>query len=812
MKNFRILFSILLFSCLSCGISQSQTLFGVSQKINDNWLFQLGDPARAYLPEFDAKAWRTLDLPHDWSVEAPLSPDNPSSSGFLPGGIGWYRKDLSIPASKKGEKVFVYFEGVYHNSEVFINGISVGKRPSGWLSFAYDLTPYINYGGENLIAVRVDHTADADQRFYTGSGIYRNVYLVYSNPIHIDLWGVAYQTPKASAQEASVAVQVTIKNETAVNSSLTAKVEILSADNKLVQGKTSTLSLRSFSKGEVAFDLTVSRPTLWDLENPYLYKLKTTILKNGKVIDESIANIGIRTIAYDANKGFVLNDKTIKLKGICIHHDGGVLGAAVPIEVWERRFENLKLVGVNAIRMAHNPHAPEVYDLIDRMGFLVMDEVYDEWEFAKKKWIQGRNNGLPGFEGTSTFFNEWSDRDVRDWVLRDRLHPSIIMWSIGNEIDFPNDPYSHPVIEGTGINQSPGTSGFLKDNPRAERMSIISHRLAKIVKTYDKSNRAVTAALAGVLMSNVTAFPDALDMVGYNYTENMYESDHQKYPSRIIYGSENGQGYDAWKAVRDHEFISGQFLWTGIDFLGECGRWPIRGSSSGFLDLTGNFKARAYQRQSWWANQPVVYIGTQLPLPAGGNRRFFSEVLSSWNYNQGDKVNVVCYTNCEEAKLLLNGSEIGGVKKFDDTSGQISWEIEYQPGKLEAIGLNDGKEAVRYAIQTSGKPYYIKATSDKFSLKKDKGLAQIQVQILDEKGVPVPLADDEITCVVEGPAKLLGLESANQRDMTDHLDNLQRVYQGKLLAYVQSTGTAGEVKVTFTSKWLQASTVTITVD
>ncbi|MDD3789151.1 MAG: DUF4982 domain-containing protein, partial [Petrimonas sp.] len=456
-----------------------------------------------------------------------------------------------------------------------------------------------------------------------------------------------------------------------------------------------------------------------------------------------------------------------------------------------------------------------------------------EWEFPKRKWLEGWNVGTPGFEGAYDFFEEWGERDLADMVRRDRNHISVFAWSIGNEVDYPNDPYSHPVLDGvaeTGFTQ-PIFGGYKKDAPDAMRLGDIAKRLVAVVKKYDKS-RPVTAGLAGVAMSNETAYPGALDITGYNYTESMYDSDHKKYPKRVLFGSENRHELNAWKAVRDKEFIFGQFLWTGIDYLGESGRWPSRGFYSGLLDFGGFIKPRGYFRKSLWAEKPMAYIGTyptpgmtsktqmqdvwsQLDVEQAGNRQERAPSVDAWpiwNYRDGQMIRVVAYTNAAKAKLLLNDAVVGETKPHDDEHGVIYWDIPYKSGTLKVIGLNENDQEIsQYTIQSSERPDAITIISDKQSVEKG-GVAQIIIQIVDENGVPVMLSDNEITCDVAGKATLLGLEASNNSDMSDYTDNVQRVYHGRIIAYIKSTGNEGdEIKVRFTSPWLKPAETTIHV-
>lgn len=790
--------------------SKAQVSFGQPEKINDNWKFDLNNVKNGQSADFDDSKWQVLNLPHDWSVKGQLSPTLASCTGYLPGGIGWYRKNINIPQSKQGEKVFIYFEGVYNRSEVYVNGQLLGKRPNGYVSFMYDLTPYIQYGKDNTIAVRVDHSQSADSRWYSGSGIYRNVWLIYANPLHIDQWGVFWQVKKADGKKALLSVETEINNETGDKSEITITNQLLTADGKEVAKASKKAVVTPNAKSKIAQELNVTSPKLWNLDKPYLYTLKTTVVKNGKTIDETSTNVGIRTFTFDPDKGFALNGEWMKVKGLCIHHDAGVLGSAVPKEVWERRLIALKEVGCNALRMTHNPQAPELYDLCDKMGFLVMNEVFDEWEFAKRKWLEGWNKGTPGFQGTYDFFEEWGERDLADALRRDRNHTSVFAWSIGNEVDYPNDPYSHPVLDGSSISQ-PTYGGYKKDAPNAERLGIIAKRLALVVRKYDTS-RPVTGGLAGVSMSNETEYPGTLDITGYNYTEDRYDTDHKTYPKRVIYGSENRHDMEAWKAVRDKEHIFGQFLWTGIDYLGESGSWPSRGFYSGLLDLGGFVKPRGHFRQALWSASPSIYIGTY-PVPEGRGRNYLSQdAWPIWNYEDGQKIRVVCYTNTPKAKLLLDGKEVGETKNQDDNTGIIYWDIPFQKGKLEVVGLTaDSKEACTYSIQSSDSPYALTVQTDKSAIDKNNGLAHVIVQVVDQKGVPVMISDNEVTCTIEGPAKLLGLEASNNSDMSDYTDNVHRVHHGRILAYVQATGAEGTAKVKFTSPWLKSAETTISV-
>lgn len=796
-----ILSSLFLF-CLAIS-APAQVSFGKAQKFNDNWQFSLGDDSLVFSKNDNV---RKLTLPHDWSIEGQLSPSLASCQGYLPGGIGWYRKVFKI--TDKEDLHYIYFEGVYCRSTVYLNGHKLGHRPNGFASFMYEMTPYLSEG-ENELLVKVDHSQLADSRWYTGSGIYRDVWIIGTGKTHFTQWGLGWQAKNISKSSATVEVEMNVEGAMYARGNLKVVAQLSDAKGNVV-----AKANKSCSDGKTVIKLNIAKPQVWDIESPYLYRLTTTLLEGDKEIDNASCNVGLRTLKFDANNGFFLNGKNTKVKGVCLHHDAGVLGAVVPEDVWRRRLANLKDMGANAIRMSHNPQAPVVYDLCDELGLLVMDEASDEWEFPKRKWVEGWNNGTPAFYGTYDFFEEWIDRDVADMVRRDRNHPCVFMWSIGNEVDYPNDPYSHPVLDGNNaaINQ-PMFGGYKKDAPKAERIGKIAKRLSAVVRNIDTS-RPVTGALAGVVMSNQTEYPAAIDVVGYNYTENRYDEDHRNYPSRIIYGSETGVGYDSWKDVRDKKHIFGQFIWTGTDYIGESGKWPSRGLNTGLLDFGSFKKPRGWFRASLWSTKPVTYIGTY-PARAWGQRHrnndipVSAEALDTWNYEEGNKIRVVCYTNSPQAHLLLNGKEVGETKPYDNKNGIIYWDIPFTPGTLICEGLSkEGKVESSYSITTSERPYKIVAEADVKEVNGKDRIVHITVQVKDENDVLVKLADNNIHCQIQGPGKLLGLEGSDNTDMGNYRDNQQRVHNGQLLAYIKTTGN-GEIKVRFSSALLKGTEVII---
>ncbi len=770
---------------------------------NADWKFHLGDAPGSEQPSAADKNWRTLTLPHDWSIEQPFSQEWASATAFLPGGVGWYRKSFKLPAGFGGKKVFVYFDGVYKNSEVWLNGHYLGKRPSGFAAFQYELTPYLNAGGPNVLAVKVDHSEFADSRWYTGSGIYRNVYLVATEAVHVGLWGVGFTTPSVSASAATGQVTVAVTNATATKATVLVKSTLLDAQGKVVATAQQQVQALPKAEAPAAMTLQISNPALWSVDQPNLYKLRVALSVQGKVTDEVVEEVGVRSIRFDANQGFFLNDKNLKIKGVCLHDDAGALGVAVPPEVWERRLKTLKEAGCNSIRMSHNPHADYVYALCDQLGFLVMDEAFDEWEAGKNKWVEGWNVGTPAKFGSHEYFKEWADRDLRDMIRRNRNRPSIIMWSIGNEIDYPNDPYSHEVLN-TGRNPQIYGKGYLPDHPPASRLGELAKHLVAVAKKADTS-RPITAALAGVVMSNFTDYPGALDVVGYNYLEFRYPEDHQKYPNRVIYGSENGMQPSAWAAVDSNAYVSAQYLWTGADYLGEAGKWPERSNGAGLLDMAGFPKPEYYFRQSLWSDKPVLYLAAaEAPKADAPPGRGHWRLSPTWNWPAGTPVRVTGFSNAEATELFLNGQSLG--KK---QGREVFWDVAYQPGELLAKGYRNGQEVSRHVLKTAEAPAAIQATAyPSTGALKGPSLTQIEVRIVDKNGNPVVAATNEVTVAVTGPAKVLGIESGDLASHESYQATKRQAFHGKLLVYVQ-TQAAGTTSVTLQAAGLASKTLAL---
>ena len=732
------------------------------------WKFCRGDITDAQNIKFDDSGWQAVDLPHDWSIEGPFSEEYASGTGYLPGGIGWYRKSFQLPSDIQDRKIYIQFDGIYNNSEAWCNGKYLGKRPNGYVSFCYDLTPYIEYGErKNIIAVRVDHSKFADSRWYTGSGIYRNVFLIITNKIHIKQYGTFVATPEITDKEAQVNVSTIVRNDKEASAEVALISSVKDADGQVLDSAVYTRSMPAGGELEFHQSLDLDNPILWSPDTPYLYQIHTQIKENGEVVDDYCTPFGIRHFRFDANEGFFLNGENMEIKGVCVHHDAGALGAAVPPKVWERRLRIFKEMGCNAVRMSHNPPDPGLLDLCDEMGFLVIDEAFDEWTGIKRKWVQGWNKGVPNYDGYAEDFEEWAEKDLRDMILRDRNHPCIILWSIGNEIDYPNDPFP----------------------PNSEVLPPIARKLVGLVKELD-TTRPVTAALARARVSN--EYAEALDVVGYNYQEKIYAEDHETYPNRVIYGSENGKNLDAWLAVDQNAYISAQFLWTGIDFLGEAGSWPYRNSTAGVLDLAGFRKPQFFFRQSVWSGKPVVHL------------------MVRPDEQDETRASVFCYTNCESVELLNNDISMGEKAPSDSQERTAEWNIPIQWTTLKAIGKNGGTSVCRHELRKPGDAEKLVMKSDRDSMTADgRDIAHIEVYVTDGEGNLVSDATHQITCEIEGAGAIIGMESGDPQSHEDYKSNVRKAYGGKLLIYLQSQRISGDISISVTAPGLQSASLRI---
>jgi beta-galactosidase len=732
----------------------------VSTPFDDGWKFRLGDVPGAQESNYDDSNWQNVELPHDWSIEGAFDPKNASCNAYLPNGIGWYRKTFSVPPSATGKIVTIRFDGIYDNSSVWMNGHLLGERPNGYLPVEYEIEKYLNFGDTaNELAVRVDHSAVADARWYTGSGIYRHVFLETANPLRIDPDDMVITTPQISHVEAKMVVGVDVDHD-AANHAGTLVYTLLDTDGKEVASTAGPFVLPAQDPGHFSDSLTIPNPHLWSTDDPYLYRLQIDIQVSGQIVDSHSVAVGVRFFHFDPNTGFSLNGQSMKLKGVCVHEDAGALGSAIPIEVWQRRLDLLRQMGANAIRTNHNPPAPEFLDLCDRMGFLVMDEAFDEWTRGKRKWTNGHNQGKFVTSGYSKDFDQWSTIDLSAMIRRDRNHPSIVLWSIGNEIDFRNDPYP----------------------PNSPELPPIAARLIRTVRGLDIT-RPITAACASIA-SNL--YCDQLDVVGYNYQEMRYAQDHAQYPTRIILGSENAQSLPAWLAVQNNAYFAGQFLWTGIDYLGEAPAWPRRSNEAGLLDLAGFPKPRYYYRKSLWSSEPMCYLWPTAHF-------------------------VVCYTNCDSVELIHDGKSLG-VKRLA-ASHILVWPLVFDSGKLTAIGRDSHEgqstEVCRFDLAHANPAQALSIDADRTKLSGmgDGRVAQVEIQCVDENGNRDAAAAPEITAEITGPVRILGIENGDASSHESYQASQHHAYRGRMLIYLETTGTVGRAQLGVSSAGLKSASV-----
>ncbi|MCM3871472.1 MAG: DUF4982 domain-containing protein [Pyrinomonadaceae bacterium] len=798
------------FFLLSLLSIQANPRPGKTIKFNAGWRFHLGDVSNGQAPELDDSKWRVLNLPHDWSIEGEFDEKHPAGfgGGALPGGIGWYRKTFDIPEANKGTLVFIDFDGVYRNSEVWINGHYLGKRPYGYSSFQYKLEPYLNYGNQkNLIAVKVDNSQQPNSRWYSGSGIYRNVWLTTTNPIHVDHWGTYVTTPEVSDQSARIKFETMVRNDSQADASVTLTTILYDAGGKEVGQTESTIVVAKGAASEVPHELIVKRPRLWSVEQPYLYRAVSEVAQNGHPVDGVIVDtyethFGIRYFAFDREKGFSLNGKRVKINGVCNHHDLGALGAAVNTRALERQLEILKAMGVNAIRTSHNPPAPELLDLSDRMGFIVMDEAFDMWKKQKTKFDYHLD------------WDEWHKRDLEDLVLRDRNHPSVFMWSIGNEIS-----------EQWGGDPAAG---------------VIGKELSGIVRRLDKT-RPITAACNFVDPKNTLIANADLDLIGINYAHDRIPQFPKLFPGRTIIGTEtvsslatrgsydmpsdvmrrwptawdvplkdgnadySCSAYDncsapwgstqeeTWKLVKKTDFFAGQFIWTGWDYLGEPTPypWPARSSYFGIIDLAGFPKDTYYMYQSEWTSNPVLHI------------------FPHWNWKEGNTIDVWAYFNSDEVELFLNGKSLGTKRKLGDEL-HVMWRVPFQSGVLKAVSRSQGKIVLTREVRTAGQPARIILSPDRKVTKADgSDLSFVTVKVVDANGIVVPYADNLVRFQLIGGGSIAAVDNGSQVSHEPFKANYRKAFHGLALAIIQSPDRPARMTLKATSDGLTQGSVAI---
>jgi beta-galactosidase len=773
------------------------------------WKFSLTDTVGAETPAFNDNKWRTLNLPHDWSIESAFKADAPTGGGggYLSTGIGWYRKHFSL-SKIEGKNIRIEFDGVYQNSDVWINGHLLGNYPNGYMSFSYELTPFLKKG-ENIVTVRVNNSLQPNSRWYSGSGIYRHVWLNIAEPLHIAQWGTYITTPLAEVESAVIKIKTQIENTSAVSKSAVLRSIILDAKGIEVSRTESSINVVPGKNATSDQTIMLSMPSLWSLDTPTMYTLHSVVFDKGKLTDEINTPFGIRDIKYDVDKGFLLNGMHVKMNGVCLHQDAGSVGSAVPEAMWARRLETLKVMGCNAIRTSHNPVAPEFLDLCDRMGFLVQNEIFDEWKSGKVLY------------GYHLYFDKWSQHDLTGFIHRDRNHPSVVMWSAGNEIG-------------------------------EQRQENGLERLRPLIETFHKEDptRPVTTGNDNIAADDGAAklpFLKMLDIVGYNYVDRWhkrrelyYSLDRHTYPDWKMVGTESESiqgergGYvspldsaiirpanmasviraeQLWKFVSNHDYIIGDFMWTGIDYLGES-KWPRKNGSAGVIDLCGFPKDAYYFYQSQWTSKPMIHVAPHW----------------NWKGREGTIIPILVYTNCDDVELFLNGKSYGKKSlafpregnsgawnkydrpQVDVTTGDLhlSWDVPYEAGTLKAVGRREGKIVYTEVIHTTGAPASVRLTVDRNDISADqRDVAHVKVEVLDANGFVVPDAGNPIQLTVTGSGSLIGFDNGSPADHASMKSSQRSLFNGMALAIIQSTDRHGNIKISATSPNLKAALIEV---
>jgi beta-galactosidase len=775
---------------------------------NDNWKFVRADVSGAEKPDFDDNTWRTLDLPHDYSIEdlpetqgvlqiGPFSAESAGkgATGHVVGGTAWYRKHFTLNKADEGKIVKILFDGVYMNADIWLNGVHLGNHPYGYTAFELDLTDYLNPAGqENVLAVQVKNEGK-NSRWYSGSGIYRNVKLVKTDPVHVDLWGIFVSTPSVTTEKATVAVDVTLVNASAEDKKFTYKIEFKDPEGNPVPGMTDEKVLEAGKKFTFTQEFAFPEYQLWSPENPRLYTVSVQLTDGRQILDEVVQPFGIRTIEFSAEKGFLLNGENVLLKGGCLHHDNGPLGSAAFATAEYRRVKNMKENGFNAIRTAHNPPSKTFLDACDKLGMLVMDESFDHWQKPKNP------------QDYHLYFDEWWEKDLESMVKRDRNHPSIIIWSVGNEIKERAD--------------SSGLEIFWK----------LREKILEMDKT-----RPVTQAVCGFWDNPGKTWTDTepvfalLDVHGYNYQWVQYEPDHEKFPERIMIGTESvpKEAFENWQLVEKHPYVIGDFVWTGMDYFGESGigiaqldndttkflpPWPWFNANCGDVSVLGFKKPQMYFRDVVWQNSELEML-VHSPIPDGRTEKVsfwgWPDEWKSWNWqgNEGTSLLVSVYTRCDEVRLELNGTVIGTKPVSEASKLTAQFEVPYQPGELVAIGLKNGKETVRQTLKTAGKPAQLKITAEENSFQGvETDLVYFNIEVLDENGLLVPNAEIPVDFEISGGGKLQAVASENPKEMQSFQQPRVKTYRGKCQLILRKDETGAAIRVTVKSEGLTSGKI-----
>ncbi|TXE06305.1 glycoside hydrolase family 2 protein [Seonamhaeicola algicola] len=812
----RVKFKFGLLALLLCVLAcNSPQTLNTKENFDFNWKFYANDISNSEDVNFNDTLWRNVNLPHDWSIEGNFSKNNPSFSrgGWLQTGKVTYRKTFQVAKEDKNKRFVIYFDGAYRNSEVFINGHSLGKRPLGYIAFHYDMTNHIKFGGNNVITVKLDNSSQPGSRWYTGTGIYRHVHLIKTNKLYVPIWGNYIVADNYTSKKAEIKIETSVQNDFSEEKSVIIRHTAYAPNGEAVATISNGVIIASTRKETAHSVLEVPNPQVWSQETPNLYTIKTEILEADVVVYSEENKTGIRTLEFSKNEGFKLNGKVTKLKGVCLHHAGGPLGAAIYRRTVERQLEKLREMGSNAVRTAHNPFSEEFLKVCDSMGFLVMNEAFDEWELIKEPMTtqNGKKIRIP-VDFYANKFKEWADIDLQDMLLRDRNHPSVIMWSIGNEI--------HQMSKDEGV--------------------AIGKRLANIVHNLDY--RPVTNGVHGYWSPNRPNQEAAAtsDIYGFNYiTEERYLNEidllkdiksviteHQSaqsfYPrSTYLYNEEKkawwdklnyehndayewvesrgilGEpGMEAWRMTKKYPNIMGMFIWTGWDYLGEVipFGWPARSSCFAPIDLAGFPKDGYYFYQSQWSNKPMVHI------------------FPHWNLKgmEGKKVTVHSYTNGDEVELFQDGKSLGKKKNNLNAVEYQSWDVVYQPGELKAVSFKNGSIIAEKVVKTAGAPAKIKVETRRTEMKANgQDVIYVECTILDKDGNEVPTANNTLKFNVEGPAIIAGVGNGNSMGLEPFKANKRSAFHGKCLAILQSTQEAGNITCTITSEGLETVSVAL---
>ena len=803
------LIGFILFGCNLYAQNAKDLEVRIKENFNKDWKFQLADSTVYSSSDFDDSTWRTLELPHDWSREADFSKENSGRNAWLPGGIGWYRKNFSLTESDKNKHIEIQFDGVYRHSQIWVNGEHVGIQYDGYTSFYFDITPFVHFDKENVIAVKVDNSVQPNCRWYSGSGIYRNVWLTVTDPLHVKNWGTYITTPQVSKGKAVVNIKTTLENFRKLPSNATINTEIFNSEGEKITSNSTKIKADLLKDYEINQDLEINAPKLWSVAYPNIYTAITKLVVDGKVVDDYKSTFGIRTIQFDAEKGFFLNGENMKMKGVCLHHDAGVLGSAVPIQVWQRRLKTLKEMGCNAIRTAHNPMAPEFMDLCDEMGFLVMDEFVDKWtnhgdSYMKKK--DPNNFFNPQGFADPYFEMEWR-KNYSETVKRDRNHPSVIIWSVGNE------------------NHSPGTV----------QQNVGLKKYTSFVRSLDPTRPVISGMERGKdgdpikKVSDIIESSSYMDLIAMNYGEQWCKAIGEQKTGKPYVSTESYVYFNStpekrfsnierspWLDVLDNEHNMGLFLWAGIDYLGESKNFPKLGTDCALMDMAGFRKERSYLYEAFWSDKPMVriavYEGDADDFSTSG--RWSSPPMNeTWNLEKGKAYDLVTYTNCESVNLYLNGKKIGNQKLSDFPNWIMKWrQVNYQRGTIKAVGVIDGKEVCEFELKTAGKPNHVEFIVDNKDISTDEVML-IEINILDKKGVLVNNQDVELNFKLLDDGDILGVSNGDINDTTSFTNTSSRqTKKGKCLVIVKAGDEKGTLKLEVNSKNLKRQILTLNIN